>query len=210
MSIKAVPGYAENGGSKYVMNKKENGTYERKKISLDAETVESNTLPKVSSHDNGKVLGVKSGKWQKVDAPSGLPAVTGSDNGKFLGVNEGEWSVVSAPSGGGVLNVTDNWVFDDSVNPNEIVHTLNKTYQEIKTAYLAGMAVIVTLTASSEEDSTTIDQTIYGKVVGVSDVAENDVVTAVSCYVTGINGEYVQLFDGSSLSDNPSWHQVMS
>ena len=46
------------------------------------------------------------------DIPSSLPAVSSDDNGKFLGVSSGEWSVVSAPSGGGVEIITATYVED--------------------------------------------------------------------------------------------------
>lgn len=54
-------------------------------------------LPIVNETDNGKVLGVNSGKWDKVDAPSSLPTVTSTDNGKLLGVSGGAWGAVDAP-----------------------------------------------------------------------------------------------------------------
>ena len=65
-------------------------------------------LPIVSSTDNGKVLGVSSGKWDKVDAPSSLPAVSGTDNGKLLGVSSGKWDKVDAPSGLPTVSASDN------------------------------------------------------------------------------------------------------
>lgn len=54
-------------------------------------------LPAVTSTDNGKVLKVVSGAWDKGDAPTGLPTVTASDNGAFLGVSEGAWGKVDNP-----------------------------------------------------------------------------------------------------------------
>lgn len=54
-------------------------------------------LPAVSSADNGKVLGVASGVWTKVAAPSGLPAATSADEGKLLGVDSnGDWGKTNA------------------------------------------------------------------------------------------------------------------
>lgn len=52
-------------------------------------------LPEVTSDDNGKVLGVVEGAWNKVTPPEGLPAVTSDDNGKILKVVNGEWAVVT-------------------------------------------------------------------------------------------------------------------
>ena len=50
-------------------------------------------LPDVTAADNGKVLGVVSGEWDKMDAPDGLPSVTASDSGKILQVNSaGAWA----------------------------------------------------------------------------------------------------------------------
>lgn len=57
-------------------------------------------LPAVTTDDNGKVMTVVEGAWDKADVPAELPAVTGSDNGKFLGVANGAWGKVDAPSGG--------------------------------------------------------------------------------------------------------------
>lgn len=53
------------------------------------------SLPEVTTSDNGKLLGVSSGEWTPVDAPSGLPDITGNA-GKVLKVNAGatgtEWA----------------------------------------------------------------------------------------------------------------------
>lgn len=54
--------------------------------------------------------------WNDLDynIPDVLPEVGSDDNGKFLGVSSGEWSVVSAPSGGGVEIITATYVEDNS------------------------------------------------------------------------------------------------
>ena len=178
MSNKAVPGYAENGGSKYVMNQKANGTYERKKISFDSDAIESleaNALPKVSSHDNGKVLGVKSGKWQKMDAPSGLPTVSGSDEGKVLTVDSsGDWGAANIPSQlptvtssdeGKVLAVNSSgaWAAATPSGGSFVVNVIwddntggvavNKTWREIKNAAETGKPLC--FISSYDEDGET-------------------------------------------------------
>ena len=64
---------------------------------VDAETLSrvlsATPLPTTTSTDNGKVLGVKSGKWAKVTPAEELPAVTAADNGKVLMVVDGAWAV---------------------------------------------------------------------------------------------------------------------
>lgn len=56
------------------------------------------TLPEVDSDDNGKLLGVSSGKWAAIAAPTELPEVDSGDNGKLLGVSGGEWAAIAAPT----------------------------------------------------------------------------------------------------------------
>ena len=52
-------------------------------------------LPEVTSDDNGKVLKVVNGSWDKGDEATELPAVTSDDNGKILKVVNGAWAVVT-------------------------------------------------------------------------------------------------------------------
>lgn len=55
-------------------------------------TAQAQALPTVSASDNGKIMGVSSGEWAAVAAPTELPAVTSSDAGKVLMVNNsGVW-----------------------------------------------------------------------------------------------------------------------
>lgn len=59
------------------------------------------TLPEVSSEDAGKALMVgDTGDWEADNISGLLPEVDSADNGKLLGVSSGVWSVVDAPSGG--------------------------------------------------------------------------------------------------------------
>ena len=54
-------------------------------------------LPAVTGSDNGKILTVKEGAWNKDAAPVELPAVTSSDAGKVLTVDaEGKWAAADA------------------------------------------------------------------------------------------------------------------
>ena len=56
-------------------------------------------LPEVTSDDNGNVLTVVSGEWNKAAIPSQLPSVDDSDEGKVLMVNSsGNWAKGDIPT----------------------------------------------------------------------------------------------------------------
>ena len=67
-------------------------------ITTNSDTLQTSTnlsgklLPTVYSSDDGKVLTVKNGTWQKVAPASGLPDVTTTDDGKVLSVVSGAWT----------------------------------------------------------------------------------------------------------------------
>lgn len=94
------------------------------------------TLPPVNENDNGKILKVVEGMWDKA-TPSGgssLPAVTADDNGSVLTVVEGEWD--KAPTSSDVLAVS--FTADETFS----TATSNKTVGEIIDAVDAGKFVI--------------------------------------------------------------------
>lgn len=66
-------------------------------------------LPSVTSSDNGKVLEVINGKWDKgsISGGSDLPDVTSSDNGKILKVINGEWGKGEESQGESDINKND-------------------------------------------------------------------------------------------------------
>lgn len=90
-------------------------------------------LPVVTTSDNGKILGIVNGAWNKISLPepeNGLPDVTTSDNGKFLGVSNGVWTTVDAPecsgsaSGGSLPEVT----IDDN---GKVLGVVDGTWQKM-------------------------------------------------------------------------------
>lgn len=162
-------------------------------------------LPNVSASDNGKVLSVVSGEWGKADAPKELPSVTASDNGKVLSVVNGTWnkatpsggsdlpSVTSAdngdvltvvngawdkatPSGGGALLV--------SVDENRV---LNKTFGEIRSAFISGRTVIVSYEYAGEFTNETVEHFTTVCAVDIDDIP-NDSVTGVIVWKTCVLG----------------------
>ena len=64
---------------------------------LNTDNIEQEVLPEVTSDDNGKILKVVDGEWDKAEASGGLPKVTTVDNGKLLKVVSGEWSKSGFP-----------------------------------------------------------------------------------------------------------------
>jgi len=54
-------------------------------------------LPEVTSADNGKVLTVVAGSWDKADPTKELPSVSSDDNGDVLMVVNGAWAKASLP-----------------------------------------------------------------------------------------------------------------
>lgn len=92
-------------------------------------------LPPVTSDDNGKVLKVVNGDWNKGSAPTELPEVSGTDNGKILKVTEGVWAKGDAPSGPEDFVITVSKVSDHL--------SLDKNNKEIFVAYRANKNIIL-------------------------------------------------------------------
>lgn len=74
------------------------GTTGRMNLDQMRESVDNlNKLPNVDQDDDGKVLAVVNGEWNKATIPSGnLPPVSVSDDGKVLVVTGGEWGMTDA------------------------------------------------------------------------------------------------------------------
>ncbi|MGA4517412.1 hypothetical protein ACPA0F_09095 [Solibacillus silvestris] len=97
------------------------------------------SLPEVTSDDNGKVLKVANGAWDKGEAGSSLPAVTDADNGKVLGVANGVWDKINAQGGGGELYVT--FTPASAISEYKYEMTADKTFDEIIAAASGGIQV---------------------------------------------------------------------
>jgi len=80
-------------------------------------------LPNVSQSDNGKVLRVVNGAWNK-SLITELPSVSQSDNGKILSVVNGEWDKVSLDDLLGIVKLNCTVEYNDigSIKTN---YTLN-------------------------------------------------------------------------------------
>lgn len=97
-------------------------------------------LPAVTTDDNGKVLGVVNGAWDKTDAPEGaLPAVTSEDEGKVLTVEDGAWKAeypLEPPVYDNDYKVTLTATLDEQTQ--QAVLTADKSVAEIYAAAAAG------------------------------------------------------------------------
>ena len=149
-------------------------------------------LPPVSTADNGKVLGVNNGVWDKVAASGGsdLPEVTADDKDKYLHTNSStgnlEWSAVSGGgggSGGGVL------VVDSELQMNPApVFVLKKTAGEIMAALQGGSIAVV------REDSSYDDVANYSyKLIANADNESGysfELADGITKYVCSTSSDY--------------------
>ena len=101
------------------------------------------SLPAVTTDDNGDVLTVVSGAWEKADAPTELPDVDAGDDGDFLGVEDGVWKCVDRP--------TDIVFVPFTVTISEQVATVTTTatFADVLSAVAAGKNVIAVVTVGS-------------------------------------------------------------
>lgn len=74
---------------------------------LDAMSeLELSGLPDVTADDNGEILTVVDGEWNKAAAPTELPAVTADDNGDVLSVVDGAWVKNALKTGAKIYECT--------------------------------------------------------------------------------------------------------
>lgn len=157
------------------------------------EILNAPVLPEAAVADNGKVLTVVNGAWDKADPSGGseLPEVTSGDKDKYLHTNSStgdlEWA---AASGGGVLNV--NVVYGD-----ESIY-LDKTYAQIKAAFDSGVTVIVAKDDSWDDPESGYE--LYTKGI-VNCVEDNFGVGTTEYHMVTIST--IGTFVADSVNDNP-------
>ncbi len=125
-------------------------------------------LPDVTNSDNGKVLGVVNGEWDKYTIPKELPTVSSSDNGKVLSVVSGSWNKKSlTKSDVGLGNV------DNTSDLNKPISTATQTALNTKTSV-----------ADVEEmiEETFDDKTVTGNPISFETVVGTE--TTKECEVT--------------------------
>lgn len=98
-------------------------------------------LPKVTSEDNGDVLAVVDGAWDKAAPTSQLPAVTSSDNGNVLTVVDGVWDK-AAPAGGLPQFVPDQHTVQVTDEVNGGTRAFDPSSDEL-VAFLSGSSATI-------------------------------------------------------------------
>ena len=74
-----------------------------------------NSLPSITNRDNGKILRVVNGYWQKSDERNDLPPTFPEDNGKILKQVDGYWVAVVDPNDNTLVRITYNVTSFDEV-----------------------------------------------------------------------------------------------
>lgn len=117
-----------------------------------------------------------------------VPEITAQDEGKVLTVEAGEATWATGGGGGGVFLITDT------------SGTLNKTYTEIYTAFIAGLVCIIHREESDEEYLSVGDYIVIGLNTSTEDEYTDYIVTTTSGGTVSDRYRYI----ASSASDYPS------
>lgn len=107
-------------------------------------------LPVVTSEDNGKLLGVTGGKWDSVNAPTELPAVTNEDNGRILQVSSGAWTKQNMPTELPAVTATDN---------GKVLGVADGNWGVVDAPSGGSDPLIINATATSSNGAMSIDKT---------------------------------------------------
>ena len=145
-------------------------------ISLKDGSEASTILPIVTTADNGKVLSVVNGVWDKGDAPESLPAVTSADNYKNLYVNSGKWQKTTYPNNYGIFSgVIDlvNDTFTASIVPSYGISRVENCMND--TGYQTGNCRIIATDSSNSNKKYYFYPTEYTK------VSSSDITVIFTC-----------------------------
>lgn len=144
----------------------------------------SQELPAVTAEDNGKILKVVNGDWNKAVVTPELPEVSGSDNGKILGVVEGVWAKTDAPSSSNRVIIT----------VNNTTHQCSKTSTEILQEFNSGKEIYLQATNLSQEDQAISDNDyeVYGTVtLSLANIFDDTTDESLRAYFIGsVHGMY--------------------
>lgn len=113
-----------------------------------AESGGGGSLPDVTAEDNGKLLGVNNGEWDKVTAPVGLPSIGVGDGGKIVSVIGTEYGLTSVPSN--IYNVP----FSVAVDGDTITPSTTAQFVLVKAAHDTGKLCRAVIDASAFGGST--------------------------------------------------------
>lgn len=128
-------------------------------------------LPPVTSDDNGKILKVVNGDWNKGAAPTELPEVSGTDNGKILTVVNGAWDKATASGGGETFHIV--------YTENSGSTTADKTGAELLAAIEAGKRITCDMIIERSK-TTVIENVPLSSYSIVHDVIEETPAVALS------------------------------
>ena len=107
------------------------------------------SLPAVTADDNGKVLAVVEGDWDKADAPKELPTVTTAHNGRVLKVANGAWRI--GYDNDKVIIVHYGFVSEDPEDPTIGHWESNIEYNTVRSYAETGYLVVAKVESPYEE-----------------------------------------------------------
>lgn len=137
----------------------------------------SASLPTVSNRDNGKLLRVVNGYWQKSDETNELPLVYPEDNGKIMGVVNGQWVAKEDQNNNTLVRITYNSTTFDAAaallstivgKPQTVIFELTANaahvFPVVEVSYTSSLITLVYWN-NKELYSVTIEKNLLGETV---------------------------------------------